>query len=80
MPTEQSGWMAVLAAFVAINAVMYCVLAVGKALPRVYLADLVRRGGRRGESRSIHPEQARRPGAYDGGHERRPSAADRRVA
>ena len=77
MPTEQSGWLAVLAAFVAINAVMYCVLAVGKALPRVYLADLVRRGGQRAESRSIYPD-AHQPGAYDGGHGRRPPAPDRR--
>ena len=73
----ESGWIAVLAVFVAINAVMYCALAIAKAMPRFYVADYVRRAGRRSESRSIHPDY-REAGAYDGGHERRPPAPDRR--
>jgi hypothetical protein len=67
------GWLAVLAAFVAINAVMYCVLAVAKTMPKVYLGDFLRRSGHRSESRSIYPDR-RMPGAYDGGHERRTAA------
>ena len=51
-----SGWFAVLAAFVAVNTVMYCALAVVKALPRVYPMDWLRSRGRRSESRSIYPD------------------------
>ena len=50
-----SEWFAVLAAFVAINTVMYCVLTVAKMLPKVYVADWVTSANRRSESRSIHP-------------------------
>jgi hypothetical protein len=47
---------AVLAAFVAINTVMYCVLTVAKMLPKIYVADWVTSRNRRTESRSIHPD------------------------
>jgi hypothetical protein len=47
---------AVLAAFVAINTVMYVVFAVAKMLPKVYVSDLVSRRNRRIETRSIHPD------------------------
>lgn len=60
-----SEWFAVLAAFVAINTVMYCVLTVAKMLPKVYVADWVTSANRRTESRSIYPDglppEARRP-------------------
>lgn len=47
---------AVLAAFVAVNTLIYTVLALGKLLPKVYLSDLVRGRNRRAETRSIHPD------------------------
>jgi hypothetical protein len=55
----QPDWLYVLTAFVAINAVMYCALAVAKALPKVYVTDWLRQRGRRAESRSIYPERRR---------------------
>ena len=51
-----SEWFAVLAAFVAINTVMYVALALAKLLPRVHLTDLVMPRNRRSETRSIHPD------------------------
>ena len=45
-----------LAAFVAINTIMYVALAVAKMLPKVYLSDFVSRRGRRRETRSINPD------------------------
>jgi hypothetical protein len=49
---------AVLAAFVAINTVMYVVLAIAKMLPKVYLGDFVNGRNRRSETRSIYPDAA----------------------
>lgn len=49
---------AVLAAFVAINTIVYVTLAVAKVLPKLYLSDLVEGRNRRGETRSIHPDEA----------------------
>jgi hypothetical protein len=49
-----SSFFAVLAAFVAINTVMYLSLAVAKVLPKVYLSDHVPSRSRRAESRRIH--------------------------
>lgn len=46
----------VLAAFVAINTVVYVSLAVAKALPKIYVGDHVRREYERAETRSIHPD------------------------
>lgn len=51
-----SQWFAVLAAFVAVNTVMYVALAVAKTLPRIYLREFLPRRYRRSETRSIHPE------------------------
>jgi hypothetical protein len=51
---------AVLAAFVAINTLIYVTLAVSKMLPKVYPGDwlyALRRGNRRRESRGIHPDE-----------------------
>jgi hypothetical protein len=50
----RSPFFAVLAAFVAINTVMYVALAVAKVLPKVYVSDHLPTRNRRGEDRSIH--------------------------
>ncbi len=49
-------WFAVIAAFVAINTVIYTALAIAKMLPKVYLSDWQRRRYERSETRSIHPD------------------------
>ena len=45
-----------LAAFVAVNTIMYVALAVAKILPKVYLSDYRPGRRRRSETRSIHPD------------------------
>ncbi|MCR1783287.1 hypothetical protein KVF89_12140 [Nocardioides carbamazepini] len=50
---------AVLAAFVAINTMVYVTLAVAKALPKVFLGDHLPRAYERAETRSIHPDGPR---------------------
>ncbi len=50
----------VLAAFVALNTLMYLALAVAKILPKVYVSDWVSRSHTRSQTRSIYPED---PGA-----------------
>lgn len=59
LPEEflSTGFFQFLAAFVALNTLMYVALAVAKMLPKVYLSDWVHRRGRRSETRSIHPEK-----------------------
>ena len=52
----RSEWFAVLAAFVAINTVMYGALALAKLLPKVYLNDWLTTRNRRTTNRSIHPD------------------------
>ena len=47
---------AILAAFVAINTIMYAALAVAKILPKIYPRDWFRGSNRRSETRSIHPD------------------------
>ena len=47
---------AVLAAFVAINTIVYVTLAVAKMLPKVYVRDWLSGRNRRSETRSIHPD------------------------
>ncbi|WP_457205045.1 hypothetical protein [Nocardioides sp. P5_C9_2] len=47
---------AVLAAFVAINTIVYVTLAVAKVLPKVYLSDVLESRDRRSETRSIDPD------------------------
>ena len=53
--TLHSSLFAVLAAFVAINTVMYAALAIAKMLPKIYPSDWSRRQYSRSQSRSIHP-------------------------
>lgn len=62
-----SEWFAILAAFVAINTVMYVTLAVAKTLPKVHFYDLFPRQYTRAETRSIHPD-APEPGPGKRGH------------
>lgn len=52
-----SNGFAILAAFVAINTVMYVALAIAKLLPKVHLGDLRRGASRRSQTRSIHPHR-----------------------
>jgi len=47
---------AVLAAFVAINTVMYSALAIAKLLPKLYAGDWFGPRSRRSETRSIYPD------------------------
>ncbi|MGN0062606.1 MAG: hypothetical protein ACI379_00060 [Nocardioides sp.] len=47
---------AVLAAFVALNTLVYVTLAVAKLFPKFYLSDWVGGRERRSETRSIHPD------------------------
>jgi hypothetical protein len=51
-----SQFFAVLATFVAINTIVYAILAVARILPKVYLSDWVRGRNRRAETRSIYPD------------------------
>jgi hypothetical protein len=51
-----SNLFAVLAAFVAINTVIYACLAVSNILPKIYVSDWVTDRTRRTETRSIHPD------------------------
>lgn len=50
---------AILAAFVAINTVIYVALTVAKALPKVYFGDFLPRSYERTETRSIYPDGPR---------------------
>ena len=54
--TLREEFIAVLAAFVAINTMVYVTLAVAKMLPKVYLRDLLDTRNRRSETRSIDPD------------------------
>jgi hypothetical protein len=54
--TLREEFIAVLAAFVAINTIVYVTLAVAKVLPKVYLSDLLTSRNRRHETRSIDPD------------------------
>jgi hypothetical protein len=49
-------WFSVLAAFVAINTVMYVSLAVGKILPKIHPRDWLPRTYERAQTRSIYPD------------------------
>ena len=49
-------FIAVLAAFVAINTIVYVTLAVAKVLPKVYVSDWFGSRNRRAETRSIDPD------------------------
>lgn len=52
----ESELFAALAVFVAINTLIYVVLAASKVLPKVYVRDWLPRRHRRRETRSIHPD------------------------
>ena len=57
-----SGLFAVLAAFVAINTVLYASLALANVLPKIYPGDWVSSRNRRQETRSIYPDaESRHP-------------------
>lgn len=49
-------WFGVLAAFVAINTIMYVTLAIAKMLPKIYVNDYLHHANRRSQTRSIHPD------------------------
>lgn len=49
-------WFAVLAAFVAINTLVYVSLSVVKMLPKIYVSDWFTHRDRRAETRSIYPD------------------------
>ena len=54
--TLREEFIAVLAAFVAINTIVYVTLAVAKVLPKVYVRDWFDTRDRRSETRSIDPD------------------------
>lgn len=54
--TLREEFVAVLAAFVAINTIVYVTLAVAKIMPKVYVTDLLSTRNRRSETRSIDPD------------------------
>ena len=54
--TLSTPWFAVLAAFVAINTVMYAALAVAKMLPKLYPSDWLPRTYERSQVRGIDPD------------------------
>lgn len=60
-----SGPVTVLAAFVAVNTVMYAALAVAKILPKVYPTSWFTGSNRRAQNRSIHPDDADRVARRD---------------
>lgn len=49
-------WFVVLSTFVAINTMLYVSMSLFNVLPKLYLSDVVRRYGRRAETRSIYPD------------------------
>ncbi len=49
-------FIAVLAAFVAMNTIIYVTLAIAKILPKIYLSDWTPGRHRRSETRGIHPD------------------------
>ncbi len=55
--TLGSLWFSVLAAFVAVNTVMYVALAVAKILPKIHPRDWLPRTYVRGQTRSIYPDR-----------------------
>lgn len=57
----RSGAFQLLAAFVAVNTIMYVALALAKILPKVYLSDWRPGRSRRSETRSIYPDDPAGP-------------------
>ncbi len=54
--TLREEFIAVLAAFVAINTILYVTLAASKMLPKLYISDWITSRNRRTETRSIDPD------------------------
>ena len=54
--TLREEFVAVLAAFVAINTILYVTLSVAKMLPKLYVQDWISTRNRRSETRSIDPD------------------------
>jgi len=54
--TLREEFIAVLAAFVAINTIVYVALAVAKILPKIYWSDILAPRNRRSETRHIDPD------------------------
>lgn len=54
--TLREEFVAILAAFVAINTILYVTLAVSKMLPKLYVHDWISTRNRRSETRSIDPD------------------------
>jgi len=52
----RSGAFQFLAAFVAVNTILYVALALAKMLPKFYVSDWTATRKRRRQTRSIHPE------------------------
>lgn len=57
--TLDQQWFRVLAAFVAVNTLVYVTLSIARSLPRFYLSDWLPRRHFRAETRSIHPDGPR---------------------
>lgn len=75
----QSGPVTVLAAFVAVNTVMYAALALAKVLPKVYPTSWFGGRNRRAQNRSIHPDDADLAARARASTAPAPAASDRRV-
>lgn len=54
--TLSTTWFALLAAFVAINTVMYVALAVARSLPKMFVGDYLPKNYVRSQTRSIYPD------------------------
>ncbi len=61
----QSPLITVLAAFVAVNTVIYATLAIAKLLPALRWGDFLPSRQRRSETRSIYPESTRKDSAQE---------------
>jgi hypothetical protein len=57
-------WFAVLSSFVAVNTILYVSLSIFKIAPKLYLSDLVKKHGRRSQTRSIYPNGRCAPDDY----------------
>jgi len=59
-----ANWYAVLATFVAFNAILYASLSIIKIMPKPYVDDVFPRHGRRNRTRSIYPDGQNAPMDY----------------
>lgn len=72
-------WVQLLAAFVAINTVVYVALAVVKTLPKLHVQDFLPRTYTRSETRSIYPDSYEGPNVRPGFRGRLPAAGSGRA-